>query len=140
MIVQYPDPILSAVATPVTDFTSLKELVMQMRCAMVLASGIGIAANQIGDPRAVCIVKDLVMVNPVITRHIGEFERDLEGCLSLDGHGAFPRLATGIVEVEYQTIKGKKVKKTFKGFDARIVQHEVRHLNGKLINEGYENA
>ena len=140
LIVQYPDPSLALIAETVTDFTTIAELVMHMRCAMIEHSGIGIAANQIGDPRAVCVVKSEVMVNPVITQFSGEPVEQYEGCLSLDGKGVFPRPAYPRVLVEYQNIRGKVITDTFYGMDARIVQHEIRHLNGLLVNEGFEDA
>ena len=140
LIVQYPDPTLAFVAEQVTDFSTIAELVMRMRCAMIEHSGIGIAANQIGDPRAVCVVKSEVMVNPVITQFSGEPVEQYEGCLSLDGKGVFPRPAYPQVLVEYQNIRGKAITDTFYGMDARIVQHEIRHLNGLLVNEGFEDA
>ena len=140
LIVQHPNPILDSVAEQVTDFSTIAELVMRMRCAMIEHSGIGIAANQIGDPRAVCVVKSEVMVNPVITQFSGEPVEQYEGCLSLDGKGVFPRPAYPQVLVEYQNIRGKAITDTFYGMDARIVQHEIRHLNGKLINEGQDNV
>lgn len=140
LIVQYPDPTLASVAEQVTDFSTIAELVMRMRCAMIEHSGIGIAANQIGDPRAVCVVKSEVMVNPVITQFSGEPVEQYEGCLSLDGKGVFPRPAYPQVLVKYQNIRGKAITDTFYGMDARIVQHEIRHLNGLLVNEGFEDA
>jgi len=133
-IVQHPHPILATVATPVTDFSTIPALVLTMRQAMKEHRGVGIAANQIGDPRAVCIVKGTVMVNPTVVKTSGRALLALEGCLSVKASGeAYPRTAHDFITVAFQNSKGEKVVQTFSDWDARIVQHELRHLNGKTI-------
>lgn len=95
---------------------------------------VGLAAIQISDPSSVIIVYDGVKfvpyINPVITRYIGEQYEAEEGCVSIDGTSIVKRYRG--VELMHQ--KGKKfVKEKHFGFYAEIIQHEVDHLNGKLI-------
>lgn len=135
-IVQYPDEVLTEPVFMVAegDFDKVPDLVWRMRQAMKEHHGVGIAANQIGERAAVVVVKDKTMVNPQILRYDDmATTMETEGCLSVEG--AFLRPAYKAITVEYRNINGKKIVATFKGMDARIVQHEIRHLEGKLINE-----
>jgi peptide deformylase len=141
-IVQYPADILSSPAKKVEaeDFPLMRDLVFEMRTEMTKHKGVGIAANQIGSPFAVCIVYDRTMINPKITVIDADnwTTRD-EGCLSIfSGGKLYPRTASDRVQVNYQDIRGHKKTHKFYSFEARIVQHELRHLEGLLINEGFE--
>lgn len=93
-----------------------------------------VAANMIGVPKAIIVVSlgimDLVMFNPAITQKKGPYETE-EGCLSLTGTRKVTRYQK--IKVEFQDMKFKKQKKTFKDFPAEIIQHEVDHLEGVLI-------
>lgn len=95
----------------------------------------GLAAPQIGVLKKVIVVKAdsafYPMINPVILKKIGNQFNSVEGCLSLEGERTVKRSKS--VMVTYQDISGKKLTKTFTGFIATIIQHEVDHLNGKLI-------
>lgn len=92
------------------------------------------AANMIGVPKAIIVVSlgimDLVMFNPAITQKKGPYETE-EGGLSLTGTRKVTRYQK--IKVEFQDMKFKKQKKTFKDFPAEIIQHEVDHLEGVLI-------
>ena len=96
---------------------------------------VGLAAPQIGVLKKVIVVKAgnafYPMINPVILKKIGNQFNSVEGCLSLEGERTVKRSKS--VMVTYQDISGKKLTKTFTGFIATIIQHEVDHLNGKLI-------
>lgn len=95
---------------------------------------VGMAANMIGYKKRTIIVSmgiiDLVMNNPVLISKSGEYEAE-EGCLSLDGTRKTTRYKD--IEVEYEDIYFKKQKQKFSGFPAQIVQHEMDHLEGKII-------
>lgn len=142
-ITQYPDAVLTHPVYMVAeeDFYLLPELAFEMRKAMSEHHGVGIAANQIGVNRAVCLVKDKTLVNPRFIRlDDRSVSYEIEGCLSVDhSKKRILRPAYKAVTVEHLTVLGKKRITTFKGIEARIVQHEVRHLEGRLINEGLEN-
>lgn len=96
---------------------------------------VGLAAPQIGVLKKVIVVRAgnafYPMINPVILKKIGNQFNSVEGCLSLEGERTVKRHQS--VMVNYQDISGKKLTKTFTGFIATIIQHEVDHLNGKLI-------
>jgi len=72
------------------------------------------------------------MINPVITSKSKETDIDEEGCLSL------PELTGNVersisIELEWLDIKGRKMKRTISGYGARVIQHEVDHLDGVMI-------
>lgn len=96
---------------------------------------VGMAANMIGiNKRIICFVDDgkyMTMFNPEIIRSVDSFETQ-EGCLSLLGE---PRKCKRFkkIKVKYQTEKFEIRLKTFSGFTAQIIQHEIDHCNGILI-------
>lgn len=96
---------------------------------------VGLAAPQIGILKKVIVVRMnnvfYPMINPTILKKFGNQFNSVEGCLSLEGERTVKRHKS--VMVNYQDVSGKKLTKTFTGFIATIIQHEVDHLNGKLI-------
>ena len=95
---------------------------------------VGMAANMIGEHKRIIAVETgygpMAMINPVITRKSGPYETE-EGCLSLPGVRRTKRYE--VIEVKYLDIAFKPVKKTFTGYTAQIIQHEVDHCDGILI-------
>lgn len=95
----------------------------------------GLAAPQIGVLKKVVVIRNgdtfHPMINPVILKTTGKTFFNHEGCLSLEGTRMVRRYST--VLVSYQDKTGKRITKTFNGMPAVIIQHEVDHLNGKLI-------
>lgn len=96
---------------------------------------VGMAANMIGERKNIIIVTmgpmNVIMVNPVIKRKSNPYDTE-EGCLSLLG-GPRPCKRYEEIEVEYLDKNFKKWRKTYKGWIAQIIQHEVDHLSGTLI-------
>ena len=96
---------------------------------------VGMAANMIGVCKRIIAVDDagavLVMLNPEILKTAGEYETE-EGCLSLLG-GPRKTKRYQKIKVRYQTEQLQVRLKTFEGFTAQIIQHEVDHCNGILI-------
>lgn len=96
---------------------------------------VGMAANMIGVAKAIIAFDDGgsygVMFNPRIIKASGEYETR-ESCLSLLGE---PRVTKRFqkIKVEYQNENFQTRLKTFEGFTAQIIQHEIDHLNGILI-------
>lgn len=96
---------------------------------------VGMAANMIGVCRRIIVFDyegtDMVMLNPEIVRQSGEYETE-EGCLSLLGG---PRRTKRYqkIKVQYQTMEFQTRLKTFEGWTAQIIQHEIDHCNGVLI-------
>ena len=95
---------------------------------------VGMAANMIGvNKRIIAFENDgkyEVMFNPVIVKQSGAYEAD-EGCLSLTGHRKVRRFRT--VKVQWQNEKFQLRLKTFTGWTAEIIQHELDHCDGILI-------
>jgi peptide deformylase len=161
-VLKMGEPLLRAVAAPVTRFDEeLASLVADMDDTMRELSGAGIAAPQIGVSLRVVIfeLKDnpryphlapvpyTVLVNPTLTPLGTEEDEGWEGCLSVPGmRGLVPRFK----RLRYQGFdaKGARIDRTVEGFHARVVQHEVDHLDGILFpqrvrdlrNFGFEDA
>ncbi len=147
-ILKMGDPRLLRVAQPVAAFDTdeLRALVQDMVETMQAVNGAGLAAPQIGiDLQLVIFGSDApnprypdapavprtVLLNPVITPIGNEEEEDWEGCLSVPGlRGVVPRFAH-IRYTGYDSF-GAPIDRSVSGFHARVVQHEVDHLLGKL--------
>jgi len=138
---QYPDPVLRMKANEVEELDdSVTGLVERMRGLMSEARGVGLAAPQLGILRSVLVYQTgedepfVALVNPRLVETGEEQLADDEGCLSL---GA----ATVIVEVERPTTivveatspEGEAVRIEAEGLAARVIQHELDHLDGVLI-------
>ena len=95
---------------------------------------VGMAANMIGVHKCIIAVEAedgyLVMLNPTILKKSGPYDTE-EGCLSLEGTRKTRRWQS--IKVQYQTTDGKPRIKTFTGWTAQIIQHEIDHCSGILI-------
>lgn len=138
-IVEYPDPILSKPSSPVLNFDSdLKELVSDMIATMYAAPGIGLAAIQIGIPKAV-IVFDCseegsfpqTLINPKIIKSEGEVNSE-EGCLSIPGYRETIKRSEKVAVTGFD-LEGNPVELFADGLLSRCLQHEIDHTEGKLI-------
>jgi peptide deformylase len=146
-VLRMGDPRLWQKSRPVGEFNTaeLNELLQDMRDTMAHLNGAGLAAPQVGVPVRVVIfgvtanprypdiepVPDTVLINPVLTPLSGEEEEGWEGCLSVPGmRGWVPRFA----KLRYSGYdeRGRRFQRDVEGFHARVVQHEVDHLDGIL--------
>lgn len=93
---------------------------------------VGLAANQVGVELRIFVFCGQVAINPRITARSGE-TKGIEGCMSLPGVQV-EVIRSELVMVTYYNEKGKFVKKALSGLEARVFQHELDHLNGKLIS------
>ena len=95
---------------------------------------VGMAANMIGAAKRIIAVEGedgyLVMFNPVILKKSGPYNTE-EGCLSLEG--VRPTRRWKSIKVQYETADGKPRIRTFTGWTAQIIQHEIDHCDGILI-------
>ncbi len=135
---QYPDPALRMRAREVTEFDEfLMQLVERMFSLMGDAQGVGLAATQVGTLQRV-FVFDLqdegpqAVVNPVLSRLSDEKETDEEGCLSLE-EIRVPVERSTKVTLDGTNPAGEPVHFELEGLSARVVQHEIDHLDGVLI-------
>ena len=95
---------------------------------------VGMAANMIGVAKRIIAVEAedgyLVLFNPVILKKSGPYNTE-EGCLSLEGVRPTKRWKS--IKVQYETADGKPRIRTFTGWTAQIIQHEIDHCDGILI-------
>jgi peptide deformylase len=129
------DPRLRLKGEPVDSFGKfLHELLDDLAATMRAAPGVGLAAPQVGEALAACVVEIEgrlhELVNPRITRSTGD-DRDLEGCLSIPGYAAYVTRRERVWVVA-QNRAGKKIKLAGSGLLGRALQHELDHLDGKL--------
>jgi peptide deformylase len=134
---QYGDTVLRMKGREVEAFNDdLERLVERMTALMHEASGVGLAATQVGVLRRLFVFvedgEDRVIVNPVITRSSGEIELDDEGCLSLRDV-LVPVERPTKVTIEGVDAKRQPVKLELEPPSSRVVQHELDHLDGVLI-------
>jgi len=114
------------------------KLLKDMEDSMIATNGVGIAAPQVGVSERICHItikkqRDIFpMINPEILEKSEETNVDTEGCLSLPGRWG-PVERSLWVKVKYMDTKGHERVMVFMDFEARIVQHEVDHLNGILF-------
>jgi peptide deformylase len=137
---QWPDPVLKLRAEEVEEFDDdLRRLVERMESLMGDANGIGLAGNQAGVLRRVFVFRiadqePRAAVNPAIAERSEELATDDEGCLSLQGV-LVPVERPAAVTLEAQDVEGKPYRLELQGIGARVVQHELDHLDGVLILE-----
>ena len=138
---QYPDPALRMTAAPVEAFDDdLRRLAERMLHLMADANGIGLAATQVGVVRRMFVCRfgeedeeELrAFANPTVVATGEERESADEGCLSLQRVLVPVERATKLT-LEAQDLDGKPVRVDLEGLDARVVQHELDHLDGVLI-------
>ncbi len=136
---QWGDPALRLRANEVTSFDDdLRRLVERMGALMHDARGVGLAATQVGVLQRVFVFQPgegqdvQVVANPVLVESSGEEEKDDEGCLSLQGVRVPVARRLKLV-LEGKDENGEGVRLELEGMPARIVQHELDHLDGVLI-------
>ena len=141
LVRQYPDPVLRMKANEVADFDdSVADLVERMTMLMDEARGVGLAAPQIGVLRRVLVFRTAedepvtALVNPRIVSTEEESDTVEEGCLSLGAATVVVDVERPVaVTLEAQTPEGEPVRFEAEGLQARVIQHEVDHLDGVLI-------
>jgi peptide deformylase len=120
----------------------IRDLAAEMFDIMYAAPGVGLAAPQVNIHKRICVIGfeegpqqiELTLINPRITSLFGEEENYDEGCLSFPGIHAHVMRPSGVV-VEAIGLDGKPFSLRTEGFLARVLQHEIDHLNGVLFIE-----
>lgn len=140
-IVPHPHPTLRHKSKPVVRVDrELKSMVAEMFDLMYENQGVGLAANQVALPIRLFVVnpagvrgegEELALLNPEIQRPKGN-EADREGCLSLPGIYGQVKRPKAIRLTSYD-ISGNLIQRDFDGFFARVLQHELDHLNGVMF-------
>lgn len=135
---QKTDDILRKHSKDVIELTDkLKELIVDMKDTMNSLGGCGLAAVQVGVLRKIIICAPeengeiAVLINPEIISTSEELEEDIEGCLSVDGfRGKVVRPKSIVVKAKDENMND--IEFDAEGFFARIICHEIDHLNGIL--------
>lgn len=137
-VVKYPDPVLRQVAGEIApaDIAALQPLIDEMGDIMRSAHGVGLAAPQVGKSVRL-FVYDVgqgveALLNPVIVKKKGEQIEPEEGCLSIPGLRGVVKRAIEIT-VKAQDRHGRPLRFRAFDFEARVIQHELDHLNGVLF-------
>jgi len=135
-IVTFPDPVLQRRASSVEVIRpEEKALIDNMLETMYINQGVGLAAPQVGILKKIIVVDvgdgPMHLINPAIAERIGS-ERAQEGCLSLPGIMVYVRRAK---RIRYKCLnrEGKLTEGEAEGLLARAIQHEIDHLEGRLI-------
>ena len=133
----FGDPVLKTRAAPVETFDeSLVRLTEDMLATMRDNDGVGLAANQVGRLKRVLVAsvedEDYVIVNPVLTDRSTTTERGPEGCLSIPGIHVEVERPTAVT-ISGRDASGKPLRIEASDVLARVLQHEVDHLDGVLI-------
>ena len=147
-VLKYPDPSLRAENAECTEEElkdgTIGKIAKEMFMVMYAAEGVGLAAPQVGINKKLMVynesgdkkkwLDEIVMVNPKIVEFSEAKDVEIEGCLS------FPNMNGKVerskwIKVEAQNLKGKKIKKKFKGWESRIFQHEYDHLDGVVYTD-----
>ena len=138
-IVKYGEPVLRQVAKPVTRINNETQLlVRRMIDTMRDANGLGLAAPQVGVSTRVIVYDPLdkkgvrVLINPVILSMSGEQWEPEEGCLSIPGLVGKVKRAQEIKIKGYDE-RNHPIVRRVSGLEARVIQHEVDHLDGILF-------
>tara|TARA_B100001989_G_C24308731_1_gene349378 strand:- start:103 stop:606 length:504 start_codon:yes stop_codon:yes gene_type:complete len=147
-ILIFPDPRLRSVAKAVEKVDdSLKKLTEDMLETMYEGSGIGLAATQVDVHKRVIVVdisekKDepLVLINPVLKKVIDpELKTYSEGCLSVPGfYEELERPSE--IEISFQDLKGQDQTLIANGLLSVVIQHEMDHLEGKMMVDSVSNV
>ncbi|GEM_PF-71916 len=130
-------PVLRAKAKKVSRFdTYIERLVADLWETMRAAPGVGLAAPQIGESVRVFVAEyegeQVAFVNPEIIKRSEETELGTEGCLSIPGYVGDNVPRATAVTVKGRNPKGKEIRVKAEGWFARILQHEIDHLDGIL--------
>jgi peptide deformylase len=120
---------------------AIRNLIVAMIDTMVKNRGIGLAAPQVGVSKRIIVAlnqednqKAMVFINPEIVWTSDETISMEEGCLSIPEQSCIINRAKEVI-IKFRDMKGKPHRVLFGGLNARIIQHEIDHLDGVLMNE-----
>ncbi|HEU4493724.1 MAG TPA: peptide deformylase [Rubrobacteraceae bacterium] len=133
----FGDPVLKTRAAPVETFDEvLAHLAEEMLITMREHEGVGLAANQVGRLKRILVAateeEEYVIVNPLIEEVAETTEKGVEGCLSIPNIQVEVERPTSVT-LSGQDATGAPLRIEASGLLARILQHEIDHLNGVLI-------
>lgn len=137
-LVYHPDEVLRRTATAIDTFDApLRELARAMIATMQAAHGIGLAGPQVGDDRRLFVIQvpeaePIVFINPRIVAASPDQAKYEEGCLSIPGVYADVTRPDAVTVVAHN-LSGDEFRLDAEGLPARVIQHEIDHLDGVLF-------
>lgn len=133
-LVASTDPVLYMPSRPVelAEIPELRKQLYWLQKLMKKAGGVGLAANQVGDPRRYFVWDVGMVINPEITFASEHTATLLESCLSFPGVQS-SKTRPSKISVRFLDERGMLIERGYDGFAARIFQHELDHLNGICI-------
>ncbi len=148
-IVKVPDPILHTVSQPIENIDGLvrevaEEMLVYLRGVSHITC-LGLAAIQLGEP--ICLIaviynifssfrEPVIIVNPEVIKRSDKMVESREGCLSIgDGHARFTVRRYKWVKVKGVNLNGDSVAYKERGLPGFALQHEIDHLDGKLVSD-----
>jgi peptide deformylase len=153
-ILQLGNPLLRQKSKPVLAARGIESLAKDLLDTLQAAGGVGLAASQIGEMLRAALVasqpndryplaprmEPLLIINPEIIWASPEMEKEWEGCLSIPGiRGLVPR--STVIRVRFlEPATGQDVIQEYAGFVARVFQHELDHLGGKVFLDRVEST
>ena len=147
-ILVFPDPRLRTLAEPVVNFDpSLKKLTEDMLETMYQGSGIGLAATQVNIHKRIIVVdvsegknSPLILVNPILKKIVNPEKKSFsEGCLSVPGFYE-ELIRPSSVEINASDVNGEEVNIVAEGLLSVVIQHEMDHLDGKMMVDFISNV
>jgi len=137
IVIGADSPVLRAPTEKISAFDKdLASLVQDLVDTVKKAKGAGLAAPQVGISQAVTVARIggsfVPLINPKIKWQSDTVETMEEGCLSIPETWLMVPRPSEII-IHFLDPKGKEQERKLQGFDARVAQHEIDHLNGKLI-------
>ena len=147
-ILVFPDPRLRTLAEPVVNFDpSLKKLTEDMLETMYEGSGIGLAATQVNIHKRIVVVdvsegknSPLILVNPILKKIVNPEKKSFsEGCLSVPGFYE-ELIRPSSVEINASDVNGEEVNIVAEGLLSVVIQHEIDHLDGKMMVDFISNV
>ena len=149
-ITKFPNKILSnkVKQVPLEDIKNgrFSQLISDMKNAMKEHQGVGLAANQIGENISIFVIEPIlaeennvpdVYINPEITEYSKDSDEMEEGCLSIPEYYK-PIKRAKKIKIKFLNEEREKIKLKARGFLARVLQHEIDHLNGLTIKTAYK--
>ncbi len=141
-IITYPNDFLLQPTREVENIDGqLQQLIEDMAETMYAAPGVGLAANQVGNPNRILVFDEMsdeekrqyeVIINPKLIESEGELISENEGCLSVPEFRSDVKRSARVL-VEGVDRRGKPMRMEAEGFRAVVLQHEIDHLDGKLF-------
>lgn len=145
-IIYHPHPTLRKIAKEIDvnkiNTASIKKFASELEATMVLKDGAGLAAPQVDVSQRIIAIaqnkkKNIIMINPVITRRSFKKQTAEEGCLSVideNGNIIYGRVERHLkISCQYIDLQGKKKKLQADTYLSRVIQHEIDHLDGILF-------